>query len=181
MSVTRDHFLEKLAEIETEKPRYRLGGDGSDGSCDCIGLIIGALRRAGGEWRHTHGSNYAYRYETAEGRTFDGANARPGDLVFKCRRPGDDRYALPASYRKDRDLTDYYHVGVVLSVQPLQILHCSVNGVMRDQTKGAWTVTARLKQLTEPAEEALPELSELLALSERMTVLLRHLTEGGGA
>ena len=34
-----------------------------DGTCDCIGLIIGAIRRAGGSWTGTHGSNYAARSE----------------------------------------------------------------------------------------------------------------------
>ena len=50
-------------EIIDSKPVYKSGGDGRAGECDCIGLIIGAIRRAGGEWRGTHGSNYAARNE----------------------------------------------------------------------------------------------------------------------
>ena len=52
-------FLTQIAAIAAESPSYRLGGDGSDGTCDCVGLIIGAIRRAGGQWAGTHGSNYA--------------------------------------------------------------------------------------------------------------------------
>lgn len=49
--VTMDAWLSKVDEIAAEGPSYKLGHDGSDGSCDCIGLIIGAIRRAGGTWK----------------------------------------------------------------------------------------------------------------------------------
>ena len=63
-TITLSSFLEKIREIASENPKYRSGGSGKDGTCDCIGLIIGAIRRAGGSWPGTHGSNYAARYET---------------------------------------------------------------------------------------------------------------------
>ena len=65
--VTRKAFLRGVSAIQAEGPTYHAGGDGSDGTCDCIGLIIGAIRRAGGRWTGTHGSNYAARFavETA--------------------------------------------------------------------------------------------------------------------
>lgn len=44
--VHMDAWLCKVDEIAAEGPSYKLGHDGSDGSCDCIGLIIGAIRRA---------------------------------------------------------------------------------------------------------------------------------------
>ncbi len=64
MAVSLSDFMEKVEEIATETPRYRKGGSGKDGTCDCIGLIIGAIRRAGGSWPGLHGSNYAARSET---------------------------------------------------------------------------------------------------------------------
>lgn len=45
--VTLEAFLSEVAKIKSEAPTYREGGDGSDGTCDCIGLVIGAIRRAG--------------------------------------------------------------------------------------------------------------------------------------
>ena len=36
-------WLNKVDEIAAEGPSYKLGHDGSDGTCDCIG----AIRRAG--------------------------------------------------------------------------------------------------------------------------------------
>ena len=53
--VTLEAFLSGVAKIKSEAPTYRAGGDGSDGTCDCIGLVIGAIRRAGGGWAGTHG------------------------------------------------------------------------------------------------------------------------------
>lgn len=51
--VTTESFLRGVDAIAGGKPTYRLGHDGSDGTCDCIGLIIGAIRRAGGTWDGT--------------------------------------------------------------------------------------------------------------------------------
>ena len=41
-------WLNKVDEIAAEGPSYKLGHDGSDGTCDCIG----AIRRAGRVERH---------------------------------------------------------------------------------------------------------------------------------
>lgn len=48
MSIKLAAFLEQFETICATKPDYRIGGSGTDGTCDCIGLIIGAVRRAGG-------------------------------------------------------------------------------------------------------------------------------------
>ena len=47
-----------------------------------------------------------------------------GEIVYKAREPGEDKYALPARYENSGDLRDYYHVGVVTSVSPLEITKC---------------------------------------------------------
>lgn len=57
-------FLEGVRQNAARVKKYLTGGDGSGGGqCDCIGLIIGAVRLAGGKWTGTHGSNYAARNE----------------------------------------------------------------------------------------------------------------------
>ncbi|MBQ2699661.1 MAG: SH3 domain-containing protein [Clostridia bacterium] len=141
--INRDAFLEQVQVIFGEAPTYRLGGDGSDGTCDCIGLVIGAIRRAGGEWDGTHGSNFAARERVTQMRKQVAAeDLQLGWLVFKARGPRDAGYALPGSYRAGEDLMDYYHVGVVTGVEPLTITHCtssgSVNGVTVDHAQGKW-------------------------------------------
>ena len=130
-------FLARVVEICSEGPGYQLGHCGDDHLCDCIGLIIGAIRRAGGQWHGTHGSNYAARKEVekllAVGKA---AELRPGELVFKSRQPGEKGYDLPKQYKSD--LLDYYHVGVVVSVSPLRIYHMTTPCPKIDQTIGKW-------------------------------------------
>lgn len=140
-------FLRKVEEIRKEQPRYRLGGSGQDGTCDCIGLIIGAIRRGGGVWNGTHGSNYAARYEMATFGPITVADMEVGMVVYKGYQKGDAGYSLPAKYNSSGDLTDYYHVGVVTSVQPLIITHCTTPTVKQDTKQGKWLYGGRLKKI----------------------------------
>ena len=146
--MTAQTFLEKVAEIADASPVYRLGGDGSDGTCDCIGLIIGAIRRSGGSWTGIHGSNYAARYEMRELLPVtDAGELCLGDVVYKARTPGQAGYALPERYKNDPDQRDYYHVGVVTAVEPLEITHCTGPGIVRDTKLGKWTYRGRLEKV----------------------------------
>ena len=56
----RDKFLRMVETIRKLNPAYKQPGDGSDGTCDCIGLEIGALRRMGLKWTGIHGSIIAF-------------------------------------------------------------------------------------------------------------------------
>lgn len=138
-------FLDAIQRNVNRITHYQSGGDGSGGGCDCIGLIIGAIRLAGGTWKGTHGSNYAARNEM---RTL-GRISEPflGEIVYKAREPGESGYDLPAKYKDSGDLLDYYHVGVVTSVSPLTITHCTsvAGGIKRDSTLGQWRYGGELK------------------------------------
>ena len=138
--IQRSRFLKEAQAIAASRPAYRKGGSGKDGTCDCIGLIIGAIRRAGGKWPGIHGSNWAARYavrDLAPLRSVSGL--RIGDLVFKSRAPGVKGYDLPDRYRSHPDRNDYYHVGIVLSVSPLRILHMTAPRPKVDTRLGAWS------------------------------------------
>lgn len=148
MGITRERFLEKVEEIAQSNPSYKEGRDGSDGTCDCIGLIIGAIRRAGGSWTGIHGSNYSARYEMRELLpVMDAGELNLGDAVYKARMPGEVGYALPERYKNDPDQRDYYHVGVVTAVEPLEITHCTGPGIVRDTKLGKWTYRGRLEKV----------------------------------
>lgn len=141
-------FIAQVEAIAQASPVYRLGGDGSDGTCDCIGLVIGAIRRAGGAWTGTHGSNYAARYEMRELLPVtDAGELCLGDVVYKARTPGQAGYALPERYKSDPDQRDYYHVGVVTATSPLEITHCTSPGIVRDTKLGKWVYRGRLKKV----------------------------------
>lgn len=137
-------FLAKVEEIAAEEPGYQLGHYGQDNLCDCIGLIIGAIRRAGGQWRGLHGSNYAARSEIVKlGKITGTGDLTAGELVFKAREPGTGGYDLPDRYLPggqsyNGDLKDYYHVGVVISVYPLRIRHMTKPQPKMDATIGKW-------------------------------------------
>lgn len=158
--VTVDKFLAGVDAIEKAAPDYQLGHSGDDGKCDCIGLIIGAIRRAGGKWTGTHGSNYAARFEMDGGlkQVFKASDLERGMAIYKAELDGPN---LPTKYRPGGksytgDLHDYYHVGVVYSVNPLVIKHCtsgSGNSIHMDTKMGAWRYAGRLKKIQYDGKE----------------------------
>jgi len=149
-TVKMDLFLAKIQEIISEKPTYKLGKDGSNGLCDCIGLIIGGLRRAGGKWSGSHGTNHAVRYQMQAPLTKP--KLELGELLYKYRDVGAPDNKLPPSYKNHPDQRDYYHVGVVISVNPLKIAHCTSwsggSGIKIDTKLGTqWRLGGRVKGL----------------------------------
>lgn len=160
--ITVEKFLDCVRENAARVTHYESGGDGSgDGGCDCIGLIIGALRLAGEKWRGTHGSNYAARNEIQEDRPLlvnSSTTMMPGAIVFKGKEPGDSGYDLPEYYKDSGDLTDYYHVGVVMETEPLLIMHCTldkahdIDGIAEDHKFGNWKYFAKLKDVNYNSE-----------------------------
>lgn len=140
MEVTK--FLANVQKIVATNPTYRTGGDGSDGTCDCVGLIMGAL---GGEF-DLHSSNYFARTQmTSMDSLLDESQLHPGSIVYKSRR---DASQLNARYQPggryyNGDLLDYYHVGVVTGIDPLEITHCTstgaVDGITTDASIRAWS------------------------------------------
>lgn len=149
-------FLQCVQENADRIHAYELGHDGSDGKSDCIGEIIGALALAGFKWPGVHGSNWAARNAMSD---FGYINYVPGmflgEIVYKAREPGEDNYALPSRYQGSPDQRDYYHVGVVTGVDPLQITHCTGvdGGIKRDNTQGKWCYGGKLKYVDYDSEE----------------------------
>ena len=122
-----------------------------DGTCDCIGLVMGAMYALGHSEYPMHSSNYFARCEVDNLQRVDAMEdeLQPGMLLFKARSDGNPSYDLHERYKpggryyKNGDLLDYYHVGVVTSTEPLVITHCTetglINGIARDYTLDGWT------------------------------------------
>jgi len=157
--ISSKELIAKAEEIAAEEPAYEHGHWGKDGYCDCIGLIIGAIRRAGGQWRGLHGSNYAARREVRKlEKIVSNADLKPGEAVFKAYEPGQGGYSLPERYEKggeyyDGDLRDYYHVGIVESVYPLRIRHMTTPKPKMDTAIGRWGWHGALKKVAYGEEE----------------------------
>lgn len=166
-----DKFLQMVAKIKSLNPAYKQPGDGSDGTCDCIGLIIGALRRMGLKWKGIHGSNYSARYETYNLEYIEKvSDLELGDVVYKA---SDEKgivklacnagtkthkWDLPDRYKRGNayytgDLLDYYHVGVVTKVSPLNITHMTSPHMKVDTNlNGGWNYHGKNRQLVSAAE-----------------------------
>ena len=179
--VTMESFLRGVDAIAEEKPTYRLGHDGSDGACDCIGLIIGAIRRAGGKWAGTHGSNWAARnaMDTLHAVS-DQGDLQVGQAVFKAAEPWQSGYNLPDRYKGDADTRDYYHVGVVRSVSPLEIVHCTGPGIVHDSKMGKWNFAGWLRMVSRGNDEGEAEkMQTAVVIAESgSTVNLRKTPHG---
>ena len=163
-------FLEMVAKIKSLNPAYKQPGDGSNGVCDCIGLIIGAVRRMGLKWTGIHGSNYAARYQT-DGLHYieKTSDLELGDVIYKA-ADTDGRvklacnggykthsWDLPDRYKKGKqyyngDLKDYYHVGVVTKTSPLNITHMTSPHMKVDTNlNGGWNYHGKCKPIVNAA------------------------------
>ena len=152
--MTNSEFISAVLDIAGLKPTYMLGHSGDDGFCDCIGLVIGALKRCGVSRSGIHGSNWAARHDvTGLHPVSRASDLKPGDLVFKAYEPSASGWALPDRYRNDPDQKDYYHVGVVTQVSPLQITHMTSPAVKVDTKLGKWSHAATLKYISEGYDE----------------------------
>ena len=178
-------FLSKIDEIRRSNPVYKQPGDGSDGTCDCIGEIIGAVRRMGLKWKGIHGSNYAARYETVGLKYISKeSDLELGDVVYKACNQGDivnlacgrgtktHKYDLPDRYKKggryyDGDLKDYYHAGAVTHVNPLQITHMTTPSMKVDTNlNGGWNYHGKVKPIWDAASDYEPIAPEPPAIEE---------------
>lgn len=166
-------FIGWVEQNASRVHEYKSGGDGTGGKCDCIGLVIGALRLSGMKWPWTHGSNYAARYRTRNLAADRPLNA--GDLVYKARAPGEAKYNLPKTYMNGPDRNDYYHVGVVTSTNPLRIMHCtSVKGGMKvDTTRGTWKYSGQMNLLDAEEEKKVSTLQAIVHAENGKPVKLR--------
>lgn len=161
-------FLAKILVIFNSNPKRREPGDGSDGYCDCIGLIIGAIRRMGLKWTGIHGSNWAARKETVNLQPIKSqSDLEVGDIVYKAVPQGHSNWALPSRYRKggqyyNGDLNDYYHAGVVYSLNPFQIRHMSSKMIIdtKVNTYYPWNYHGKSRQLVEASVQPSPSPSK---------------------
>lgn len=169
-------FVKRVQAIAATNPTYRTGGDGNDGTCDCVGLIMGAL----GKEYPMHSSNYFERYEMESIGQIKGNEHHMalGDLVYKAKTPGDAGYDLHERYQAggryhNGDLLDYYHVGVVTSTNPLKITHCtstdSVNGIKSDTSLKGWTHFGQIAGVPVVTEG---DVQDLIQHSEHDTMIV---------
>jgi len=148
-----DFILAVQAISATPGLTYRTGGTGTDGTCDCIGLIMGAMYALGHPKYDLHSTNYFARWQMQTLAPVSEVVLMPGMLLYKARTDAGDlhaRYKDPGERYYNGDLRDWYHVGVVTSIRPfLEITHCTsgngVDGIQIDTSTKGWTHAGMLK------------------------------------
>lgn len=160
-TITLKKYLEGIESIYIEQPKYKVGHDGSDGYCDCIGMCKGAIRRANGDASGLSGTNYAARYTILNLRKITGTgDLKVGDVVLKT-GDIDGMMPLPDKYRNggsayNGDLNNYTHIGTVTGVNPLEITHMTSPNAKKDTKLGNWAYVGWLPQVAsdqEPEQE----------------------------
>lgn len=154
MAYSVQKFVEAVLAIAAKQPTYRTGGTGKDGTCDCIGLIMGAMYALGRRRYDMHSTNYFARYQMDDLRPIGSElDYRYGMVVYKARADTGDLNARyqPGGRYYTGDMLDYYHVGVVTNVMPLHITHCtsdgSADGIKTDYAMGGWRYGGELKDI----------------------------------
>lgn len=158
-------FLQMVQKIKSLKPAYKQPGDGSNGVCDCIGLVIGAIRRMGLKWTGIHGSNYAARYAiTGLSKITSLDQIELGDVMLKAYEKGHSKWTLPSRYWQGKqyyngDLKDYYHAGVITSLNPIVITHMTSPSIktltiksMNDLTRYNWLYHGKATPIVKAAD-----------------------------
>lgn len=177
--ITAKELLEKVLDIESEQPVYRTGGTGENGTCDCIGAVMGGMYRLGRAEYPLHSSNYFARYQTDELREIGSAETLlPGEVVYKSKDDPSELHAryLPGGTRCTGDTRNYYHAGMVVSASPLIIVHCTssggVNGFTRDERLGGWRWAGRVRGVSYEEDEEMNETA-VVTVTSGTTVNLR--------
>lgn len=166
---------------------YKIGKRGQSGLCDCIGLIMGAMMQLGHKAYPLHSTNYFARKEmdTLEELDSFSGSLQPGMLLYKAYEDSSDlneRYRSGGRYFTG-DLLDYYHVGVVTAVEPLEITHCTsvAGGIKRDASLAGWTHAGRLTGVTYSGDSTEPAgISAVVAAANGKPVRMRAAPDDDG-
>lgn len=178
-------FTEKVRQIAARNPAYRTGGVGKDGTCDCIGLIMGAMYELGHKPYDMHSTNYFARYQIEDLGKIDADAPFVGQILFRAREGGErlnDRYK-PGGRYDTGDTRDYYHVGVVTRTKPLEIIECTeygkISGIVINSKLGGWHAGGKLKDvLYEDFEEEAKPMGRAIVATKSGALNIREWPDG---
>ena len=184
--ITPSKLVEGVESIYVEQPSYELGHDGSDGKCDCIGMVRGGLKRGGAtEVKGLSGTNYAARNTIKNLQKLESASQLlVGDVVLKVRDKDDKNMPLPDKYRKGGSEysstwgeTNFTHIGTVTGTNPLEITHMTSPTAKKDKSIKGWGYFGELpwieyEEVPEPPPEPFIDTAIVTAPSGK-TVKMR--------
>lgn len=167
-------FVAKVRAIADRNPTYRTGGVGKDGTCDCIGLVMGAMYELGHKKYDLHSSNYFARYQMQTLKKVYEKDLTVGQILYRSRKDSgklNARYQAGGRYYNG-DKLDYYHAGVVTRVNPLEIIECTesgyISGIVISSDAKKWQYAGELKDVLYEGYE--PEKREETLVSYKAIV-----------
>ena len=181
--ISVEKYCECIESIYIEQPDYELGGDGSNGTCDCIGMCRGALERAGQDnVKNMRGTNQAARKTIRNLQPIKKAEQlKKGDVVLKLRDKDDPDMKLPDQYRKGGSEYDsavgeknYSHIGTVTKEYPnLEITHMTSPKPKKDYSLGNWKETGQLPWISYEGEVDPDVMRAIVVADSGKTVKMR--------
>ena len=167
--ITVQRYIEGVRSIYVEQPSYRTGGDGSDGTCDCIGMCRGGSERAGEKnIKDFRGTNQAARKTIRDMKPISSVkDLMLGAVVLKTRDKDDKDMPLPDKYRKGGSEyderwgeTNFTHIGTVTGLNPLEITHMTSPTAKVDTKLGNWKYSGWLPWVIEEENAEDPDGQE---------------------
>ena len=167
---TAKEFAREVEALSLTITGYQEGKSGQRGLCDCIGLVMGAMTRLGRGSYPMHDTNYFRRYQTDGLQLLEKTEQlKTGHILYKATADQsdlNDRYKPGGRYYTD-DPKDYYHIGVVTDVNPLEITHCTsgngFNGIKRDASINGWTHVGMVRGVDYVADTNVGNKEEIMA------------------
>ena len=136
---------------------YVSPGTNDKNGIDCSGLYVKMYKDQGK--KIYHGSNTIYHdYCSQTGKINGTAGLVPGMAAFKCKEWTDDDRSNKWYGHEPGNIS---HIGIVVSVNPLEIIHASsVSGmVVTDYKIGKWAYWGRLKDVDYGSSSVAPAAS----------------------
>jgi hypothetical protein len=124
---------------------YSSPGTNDERGIDCSGMLVRAYQLQGASIYH--GSNRIIRAHCGLVRQITGeADLAHGMVVFKRREDGQEpaEYKPGGKYYDPALVGNFYHIGLVASVNPLRIVHATTPVAKVDTVLGNWTWCAYL-------------------------------------
>ena len=146
--ISVDSFIYGTNSIAKEKPTFKVGHDGSDGSCDSLGLIRGGLLRSGATKIKFMKEPNQFARKTAVNLQKRGFVKR-GQVLLKAKDINDSATPLPSKYCEGGveftgDLTNYVDVALVIKDKPVEIMYMSKDGIVKTKDLTEWNYVCDL-------------------------------------
>ncbi len=137
---------------------YKTPGTNDKNGIDCSGAFVRAYKAQNASIYH--GSNTIYRqYCGVKGIINNVSVLQPGVAVFKHRTDGNE----PDKYKND-GIGNMYHIGLVVSVSPLKIIHATTPVAKMDTTLGNWSYYGFLSDVNY-ASEPVPSVEKTVIVT----------------